>query len=116
MLLSAGADEEDARDYLHVLIPSFEALQKYKEWTDDWCITLSDIAFDEYSEGGRKEIYPDGSVDSVTNRWNAIGEEAASEAWKLLVNCHNLVLPECPGDGLSGSLVRRQCRPHPRTH
>ena len=100
----------EGAQYSHILIPSFEALQKFKEWTDDWCITLSDIAFDEYSEGGKKKIYllmrddyrdvpkkpsegfpndaygesilcvivnPDGSIDSVTNRWNAIGEEVS---------------------------------------
>lgn len=98
---------DDVR-YNSVHIPTFEALQEYRQWTDDWCITLSESAFEEYAEGGEKQYYlllrddfravpkkpsdrfpndsygesilcvivdSDGSIASVTNRWNAIGRE-----------------------------------------
>lgn len=54
----------DAKDYVTpanakytaVEISSYEELQKYKSWTDDWCISISEIAFDEYSKRGGTSI------------------------------------------------------------
>lgn len=106
---------EGAR-YVSVYVPSFEALQKYRRWTDDWCITLSEVAFEEYAEGGKKyflllrddyRVVPkkpsahfpndsygesilcvivdsDGNIDSVTNRWNAVGTESKQPEEYLL--------------------------------
>lgn len=107
----------DGVRYTSVHVPSFEALQKYRRWTDDWCITLSEVAFEEYAEGGEKHFvlllrddfrsvpkkpsanFPndsygesilcvivdsDGNIDSVTNRWNAVGNEADEPGQYLL--------------------------------
>ena len=94
--------------YSVVEIKSYEELQRYREWTDDWCIAISEIAFADYSMDGENIIrlivrddfrnvpkkpsagFPndsygnsilcvilghDGGIDSLTNRWNAIGKE-----------------------------------------
>ena len=42
--------------YKVVRIPSYQALQQYREWTDDWCITVSEIAFAGYSLQGENSI------------------------------------------------------------
>ena len=90
-------------DIVHV--PSFEALQQYRKWVGDWCITQSEMAFADYSLDGEYKYYVlfrsdykdvpkkpgmafpkdsygssiygvivrgDGSIESITNRWNAL--------------------------------------------
>lgn len=95
---------KDAR-YTAVRVQDYDALMRFKNWTADWCITASELAFDGYSKGGENRFFlllrddyrdvpkkpcpgfpddsygtsiycvivnPDGSIDSVTNRWNTL--------------------------------------------
>lgn len=95
--------------YKVVRIPSHKHLLRFRQWTEDWCITASDIAFAAYSLDGKNSIYlivredyksvpkspgasfpndsygdsiycvildSKGMMESVTNRWNAIGTES----------------------------------------
>lgn len=51
----------DAKDYVTpanakytvVEISSYDEHQKYKSWTDDWCVSISEFAFEEYSKRGK---------------------------------------------------------------
>lgn len=90
--------------YKVVSVPTYESLQRFERWTKDWCITASDLAFEEYTCNGNKSVFllvrsdyrnvpkkpmekfptdnygpsicclivnSDGTIDSITNRWNA---------------------------------------------
>lgn len=81
---------------------------RFWRWTKDWCITASDVAFEQYTCAGEKSVYllvrddyrtvpkkptenfptdsyglsicclivnADGSIDLMTNRWNAPDED-----------------------------------------
>ncbi len=104
--------------YSSVEVSSFEELQKYRQWTDDWCITVSEIAFEGFSLGGTYRFFllmrddfrrvpkkpaatfpndsygesilcvilnSDGSIFSVTNRWNAESEVNPEDYLKSLL-------------------------------
>ena len=104
--------------YSSVEVSSFEELQKYRQWTDDWCITVSEIAFEGFSLGGTYRFFlllrddyrrvpkkpagsfpsdsygesilcvilnSDGSIFSVTNRWNAETEDNPDDYLKKLL-------------------------------
>ncbi len=43
--------------YKVVRIPSHKHLLRFRQWTEDWCITASDIVFEHYAADGKNRLY-----------------------------------------------------------